>query len=183
MGCMFRFTLCCIANCGNELGNYYIDRTFRSFRMADMGIKKTLSPLQIRQKASHQPQQRHKGTYIINSLYTIFISHASQYSRSNTGNSKSETKEQPGNQPPAYWVAIPGRTAIWQEKRKKASDRHRSSALLSMQASNVRHHHTKWSRSKNGSQMTYLRPTLSPTGTSHQCSDGSGYQEDKQEKL
>ena len=28
MGCMFRFTLCCIANCGNELGNYYIDRTF-----------------------------------------------------------------------------------------------------------------------------------------------------------
>ena len=35
---------------------------------------------------------------------------------------------------PAYWVAIPGRTAIWQEKRKKASDRHRSSALLSMQA-------------------------------------------------
>lgn len=76
-----------------------IDRTFRSFRMADNGNKKTLSPLQIRQKASHQPQQRHKGTYIINSLYTIFISHASQYSRSNTGNSKSETKEQPGNQP------------------------------------------------------------------------------------
>ncbi len=74
MGCMFRFTLCCIANCGNELGNYYIDRTFRSFRMADNGNKKTLSPLQIRQKASHQPQQRHKGTYIINSLYTIFIS-------------------------------------------------------------------------------------------------------------
>lgn len=55
MGCMFRFTLCCIANCGNELGNYYIDRTFRSFRMADNGNKKTLSPLQIRQKASHQP--------------------------------------------------------------------------------------------------------------------------------
>lgn len=82
-----------------KLGNYYIDRTFRSFRMADNGNKKTLSPLQIRQKASHQPQQRHKGTYIINSLYTIFISHASQYSRSNTGNSKSETKEQPGNQP------------------------------------------------------------------------------------
>lgn len=40
MGCMFRFTLCCIANCGNELGNYYIDRTFRSFRMADNGNKK-----------------------------------------------------------------------------------------------------------------------------------------------
>lgn len=104
MGCMFRFTLCCIANCGNELGNYYIDRTFRSFRMADNGNKKTLSPLQIRQKASHQPQQRHKGTYIINSLYTIFISHASQYSRSNTGNSKSETKEQPGNQGSNSWA-------------------------------------------------------------------------------
>ena len=75
MGCMFRFTLCCIANCGNELGNYYIDRTFRSFRMADNGNKKTLSPLQIRQKASHQPQQRHKGTYIINSLYKIGRAH------------------------------------------------------------------------------------------------------------
>ena len=43
MGCMFRFTLCCIANCGNELGNYYIDRTFRSFRMADNGNKKLIS--------------------------------------------------------------------------------------------------------------------------------------------
>ena len=75
---------------GNYLGGIIADKN---------GNKKTLSPLQIRQKASHQPQQRHKGTYIINSLYTIFISHASQYSRSNTGNSKSETKEQPGNQP------------------------------------------------------------------------------------
>ena len=130
MGCMFRFTLCCIANCGNELGNYYIDRTFRSFRMADNGNKKTLSPLQIRQKASHQPQQRHKGTYIINSLYTIFISHASQYSRQFQKRNQRTTRKST----PAYWVAIPGRTAIWQEKRKKASDRHRSSALLSMQA-------------------------------------------------
>ena len=97
-----------------------------------MGIK-NLSPFQIRQKASHQPQQRHKGTYIINSLYTIFICHTSQYSRSNTGNSKAKPKTTRKSNP-TYWVAIPGHTAIWQEKRKKASDRHRSSALLSMQA-------------------------------------------------
>ena len=134
MGCMFRFTLCCIANCGNELGNYYIDRTFRSFRMADNGNKKTLSPLQIRQKASHQPQQRHKGTYIIKQpLYHIYQPclpiQPKQYRQFQKRNQRTTRKSTP-----AYWVAIPGRTAIWQEKRKKASDRHRSSALLSMQA-------------------------------------------------
>lgn len=57
MGCMFRFTLCCIANCGNELGNYYIDRTFRSFRMADNGNKKLYLLFKLGRKQATNPNK------------------------------------------------------------------------------------------------------------------------------